>query len=140
LNARDENSITLSNRIECIWFSENFAFNLMTCAIILAKAWFFVDKRHICNHLVDVPINTMKYLNGPLIGYIGPHMSPCILSRNFSGSVYILRGEGIKINFPVAQAVHIKSEILGNLIKLWHVQLPMIFHIIPTPGWPNLSC
>jgi hypothetical protein len=118
LNARDENSTTLSNRIDCIQFPGKITFSLMTCAIILAKLWFCVDNRHTCDHLVDVPINTMKYLNGPLIGYIGPHMSPCILSRNFSGSVYILRGEGIKINFPVAQTVHIKSEILGNLIKL----------------------
>jgi hypothetical protein len=90
----------------------------MTCTIILAKTWFRVDNRHTCDHLVDASINTMKYLNGPLIGCIGPHMLPCILSRNFSGSIYILRGEGLKINFPVAQAMHIKREILGNLFKL----------------------
>jgi hypothetical protein len=91
----------------------------MTCIIILAKAWFRVNNRHTCDHLEDVSINTMKYLNGPLFNCIGPYMSPCILSRNFSGSVCILRGEGPKINFPVAQAVHIiKSEILGNLFKL----------------------
>jgi hypothetical protein len=40
-------------------------------------------------------------------------MSPCIISRNFSGSVCILRGEDLKINFSVAQAVYIKSEVLG---------------------------
>jgi hypothetical protein len=45
-------------------------------------------------------------------------MSPCILSRNFSGSVCILRGEDLKINFPVAQVMHIKLEVLGNLFKL----------------------
>jgi hypothetical protein len=45
-------------------------------------------------------------------------MSPCILSRTFSGSICILRGEGLKISFSVAQAVHIKSEVLGNLFKL----------------------
>jgi hypothetical protein len=90
----------------------------MTYAIILAKAWFRVDKRHMSDHRVDALINTMKYLNGLLIGCIGPHMSPCILSRNFSGSVYILRGEVLKINFPVAQAVHMKSEVLEILVKL----------------------
>jgi hypothetical protein len=42
-------------------------------------------------------------------------MSPCILLRNFSSSVCILRGEGQKINFPVAHAVHMKSEVLENL-------------------------
>jgi hypothetical protein len=83
----------------------------MTCAIILAKTWFRVGNSHICDHLVDASINTMKYLNDSLIGCIRPHMSPCIHSRNFSGSVFILRGE-------VAQAVHIKSEVLGNLFKL----------------------
>jgi hypothetical protein len=90
----------------------------MTCAIILAKAWFYVDNKHTCDHLIDALINTTKYLNSPLIGCIGPYMSPCILSRNFSGSVCILRGEGLKINFLVAQAVHIKSEVLENLFKL----------------------
>jgi hypothetical protein len=118
LNAHNENSTALSNQIDCIQFSGKLAFSLMTCAIILAKSWFHVDNRHTCDHLVDASINTMKYLNGPLIGCIGPHMSPCILSRNFSSSVCILRGEGLKINFPVAQAVHIKSKVLGNLAKL----------------------
>jgi hypothetical protein len=77
-----------------------------------------VDNRHMCDHRVDASISTMKYLNDPLIGFIGPHMSPCILSRNFSGSICILRGEGLKINFLVAHVVHIKLEVLGNLIKL----------------------
>jgi hypothetical protein len=45
-------------------------------------------------------------------------MSSCIILRNFSGSVCILRGEGLKINFSIAQVVHIKSEVLGNLFKL----------------------
>jgi hypothetical protein len=90
----------------------------MTCAIILAKVWFRVDNKHTCDHHVDVSISTMKYLNGPLIGCIGPHMSPCILSRNFSGSVCILKGEGLKINFSVAHAMHMKSEVLEILVKL----------------------
>jgi hypothetical protein len=87
----------------------------MTCAIILANPWFCVNNRHTCDHRVDVLINTMKYLNDPHDGCIGPHISPYILSRNFSGSVCILRGEGLKINFHVAHAVHKKSEVLGNL-------------------------
>jgi hypothetical protein len=118
LNARDKNSVALSNQIHCIQFLGKHAFNLTTCVIILAKAWFYVDNRHTCVHLVDASINTIKYLNGPLIGCIGPHMSPYILLRNFSGSICIMRGEGLKINFPVAQAVHIKSEVLEILFKL----------------------
>jgi hypothetical protein len=112
LNACDDNSVSLSNRIDCIQFLEKFAFNIVTCAIILTKAWFHVYNRHTCDHLVDVSINTMKYLNDPLIGCIGLHMSPCILLRNFNGSVCILRGECLKINFLVAQVVHIKLEVL----------------------------
>jgi hypothetical protein len=87
----------------------------MTYAIILANAWFRVDNRHACDHRVDVSINTMKYMNGPLIGCMGPHMSPCILLRNFSGYVYILRGEGLKINFSIAHVMHMKSKVLRNL-------------------------
>jgi hypothetical protein len=118
LNARDENSTTLSNQIDYIRCSGKFAFGLMTCAIILPKAWFSVDNRHTCDHRVDALINTIKYLNDPLIGCIGPHMSPCILSRNFSGLVCILRCDCLKINFLAAHAVHMKSEVLGNLVKL----------------------
>jgi hypothetical protein len=100
----------------------------------------YVDNRHTCDQLIDASINIMKHLNDPLIGCIRPHMSHYIISRNFSGSVCILRGEGLQINFPVLQVVHIKSEILENLVKLWHVQLSMIFLIIPIPGCPTLSC
>jgi hypothetical protein len=82
----------------------------MTCAIILAKTLFCVVNKHTCDHLVDASINTMKYLNDPLTDCIGPHMSPCILSRNFSGSICILRGESLKINFLVAQAMHINQK------------------------------
>jgi hypothetical protein len=71
-----------------------------------------------CDHRVNASISTMKYLNDPLIGCIEPHMSPYIVSRNFSDSVCILRGEGFKINFPVAHVMHMKSEVLGNLVKL----------------------
>jgi hypothetical protein len=112
LNAHDENSVALSNRIDCIRCSKNFAFRLMTCDIILANAWFRVDNRRTCDQRVDVSINTIKYLNDPLYGYIGPHMSPCILSMNFSGSICILIGEGLKINFPIAHVMHMKSEVL----------------------------
>jgi hypothetical protein len=90
----------------------------MTCAIILANVWFHVDYRHTCDYLVDASINTIKYMNGPLIDCIGPHISPCILSRNFSSSVCILRGEGLKISFSVVQAMHIKSKVMKILFKL----------------------
>jgi hypothetical protein len=114
----------------------------MTCVIFLTKVWFRVDERHTCDHRIDASINTMKYMNGPLIDCIGPHMSPYILSRNFSGLICILRDEGLKINFPVALDVHIKSEVLRNLasLKLGHMQLSIIFLIIPTLGCPSLSC
>jgi hypothetical protein len=90
----------------------------MTCVINLAKAWFRVNNKHTCDHRVDVSINTMKYLNDPHNGCIRPQMSPWILSRKFSGFLCILRGEGLKIIFPVAHAVHIKSVCLGNLDSL----------------------
>jgi hypothetical protein len=56
----------------------------------------------------------MKYLNGPKFGAIGPQISPRVLSMNFSGSVLILRGDGVTISFSVAHVVHTKSEDLGN--------------------------
>jgi hypothetical protein len=64
---------------------------------------------------VDASIRTMKYLNDPNNGFIGPQISPEILSRNLSGSTLILKGDGFTINFSIAQVVYIKSEDLGNL-------------------------
>jgi hypothetical protein len=37
---------------------------------------------------------------------------------NISGSVCMLKGEGLKINFPLAHEVHIKSVYLRNLTSL----------------------
>jgi hypothetical protein len=71
-----------------------------------------------CDHLVDASIKTIKYLNGPDNDFIGLQISPWIHSRNLSGSTLILTGDDLKINFPVAQAVHIKFEDLGNLAEL----------------------
>jgi hypothetical protein len=90
----------------------------MTCAIILANIWFCVNNRHTSDHQVDALISTIKYMNDPLIGCIGPHISPYILLRNFNGSICILRGKGLKINFSVAHAMHMKLEVLGILVKL----------------------
>jgi hypothetical protein len=114
----------------------------MTYVINLANAWFCVDKRHTFDHLVDASIKTIKYLNGHDNGFIGPKISPWIHSRNLSGSSLILIGDGLKINFPVAQVVHIKSKDLGRLVefKLWSELLPIIFLIILTSGCPRRSC
>jgi hypothetical protein len=58
----------------------------MTCIINLAKAWLRFDSRHTCDHRMDASIKTMKYMNNPDNGCIGPQISPLILSRNLSGS------------------------------------------------------
>jgi hypothetical protein len=141
LKVREENSTALSNLTDWSQCSGEFAFNLMTYAINLAKAWIHVDRKHKCDHLVDASIKTIKYLNGSDNGFIGPQISPWIHLTNLSGSTLILIGDGLKINFPVAQAMHIKSK-LGNLtdFKLWQELLPIIFLIIPTSRCPRRSC
>jgi hypothetical protein len=50
---------------------------------------------------MDASIRTIKYLNGPDNGFIGPQISPWILLRNLSGSTLILRGDGLTINFKL---------------------------------------
>jgi hypothetical protein len=75
LNVREENSIALSKRTNWILCSGKFTFSLMTCVINLANAWLCVDRRHTCDHRVDVSIHTIKYLNGPDSGCIGPQIS-----------------------------------------------------------------
>ena len=114
----------------------------MICAINFAKAWFRVDNRHTWNHHMDATIRTIKYLNGPDKGWMGPQISPWMRSRNFSGSAFILRCEGLKINFPVAHEVHTKSKVFGNFLSLIPCphELLMIFLIMPMPGWPRHLC
>jgi hypothetical protein len=82
----------------------------------LANAWLRVDSKHTCDHLVDASISTMKCMNDPKVGVIGPHISPWILSRNLSGSALILRYDGLKISYLVAHAVQIKSLGLGKFV------------------------
>jgi hypothetical protein len=101
----------------------------MTCVINFAKACFHVDKRRTWDHLVDASIRAMKYLNGPDKGWMGPQMSPWIRSRNFNGSACILRCDGLKINFPFAHDVHIKSEDYA------HKTCPSLFVRV----WKNLT-
>jgi hypothetical protein len=43
--------------------------------MILAKPGLHAERRHMCDHHVDALINTMKYLNGPDNGCMGPQMS-----------------------------------------------------------------
>jgi len=79
-------------------FSNNFAspFWVWTCVtgcstsipIDIQYSWKIWDvislvlSKQICDDLVDASIKTMKYLNGPLGGCIGPQISPCICSEN----------------------------------------------------------
>ena len=58
---------------------------------------------------MDALINTMKYLNDPHGGCIGPQISPCIHSKNEIDSFLIFSGDGLIINFPCEHAVHEKS-------------------------------
>jgi hypothetical protein len=119
----------------------SYTFNPML-RILLAKAWLHVDSKHMWDHLIDVSTRTMKYLNGPDNGCMGPHMSPWIHSRNLSGSTWILSDEGLKISFPITHEVQTKSfyfEILVSF-KLWPVQFAIIFLIVPILQWPKHEC
>ncbi|KAF8113068.1 hypothetical protein N665_0057s0020 [Sinapis alba] len=81
-------------------YSENCVLSFIICAMNFAKAVFRVVKRHTFDHLLDASINTMKYLNGPHGGWIGPHISPCILSKNIGDSLPTFAGDGRVISFP----------------------------------------
>src|SRR5512141_755553 len=102
--------------MDCTRLSGKLAFSLMIWAISFGKAWFLVDNRSTWLHLVEASISTMKYLNGPDRGWIGPHMSPCILARKTGDSSLIFRRDGLVINFPFVQAGQIKSSGLGKFL------------------------
>ncbi|PRQ43120.1 hypothetical protein RchiOBHm_Chr3g0465021 [Rosa chinensis] len=78
----------------------------MIWARSLAKAAFLVDNSVTCDHLVDASTKTMKYLNGPHGGWIGPHISPCIRCRKRLESFSVFAYDGLIFNFPNEQAWH----------------------------------
>ena len=54
--------------------------------------------RQTCDHLVDASINTIKHLNGPDGGCIGPQISPWILSKKDGDLIAISKGDGLIIS------------------------------------------
>ena len=71
-------------------------------------------------------------MNGPHGGCIGPHISPCIRSKNVIDSLLILAGECLMINLPWEQAEQENS--LGRKI-FWFFnecshEFVIIFYII----------
>ena len=85
-----------------------YARNLINWASNLANARLRVDNKDTCDHLVDASIKTIKYLNGPHGGCMGPQISPCIRSRKLIDSKLILAGDGRIINLPSEQAANEK--------------------------------
>ena len=106
MNAWNVNSPALSKQIFYIGWSGNYACNLIIWVSILANAVFLVESRQTCDHLVDASINSIKYLNGPQGGCIGPQIYPWILSKKDGDSIPIFDGDGLIINFPWEQALH----------------------------------
>lgn len=125
-----------------IWMDCTWCLIWMICEINFAKSWFRFDSRHTCDHFEEASMSTMKYLNGPDRGCIGPHMSPYIRARNIGISSFTLHMDGLVINFPVAHAWHMKSSWFRNFFTLilCPCELLIIFLIIPRHGWPILSC
>jgi len=105
----DVNSLALSKRIVLIGLSRNWALNLIIWANSHANATLRVDSKEMCDHLVHASIKTIKYLNGPLGGWIGPHISPCMRSRKARDWCPILANDGRTISFPWEHAMHGKS-------------------------------
>ena len=80
-NAWEVYSAALSKWIFLIENQENCARNLIIWAWSLVNATFLVESKQACDHLVDALIKTIKYLNGPHDGCIGPQISSLILSK-----------------------------------------------------------
>ena len=56
--------------------------------------------------MVEASIKTINYLKGPLRGFMGPQMSPCIICRKDGDLYAILIKEGPVINFHCERGVH----------------------------------
>ena len=84
----------------------------------LANAKFWLENKHTCDHLLDAFINTIKYLNDQLDGLIGLHVSPWIRPKNVDNLIFTLIRDGLIINFPWDQLLHVNSLELKNLLVL----------------------
>lgn len=47
----------------------------------IAKATLWVERKQTCDHPMETYIKTIKYWNSPQGGWMGPHISPWILSK-----------------------------------------------------------
>ena len=103
---------------------------------------FRLESRQTCDRLLDASINTIKYLKGPHGGWIGPHISPWILSRKDGDSIRTFYGDGLVINLPWEYASHGFS--LGKRIFKFFKGCTYVFSIIHLiiidPGCPSWSC
>ena len=72
----DVNSSTLSILMLFMEYSGKCVWSFMIYASKCAKETLRVDNKQTWDHLQDASTNTIKYLNGPLAGCIGPQISP----------------------------------------------------------------
>ena len=80
--------------------------SLIICVNNLEHAIYLVDIIETWDLLVDALIKTIKYLNSPHDGHVGPHISFCILSKTLRDSTATLLLEGLVISFPNEHAEH----------------------------------
>lgn len=107
---------------------------------ILPNARFLVDNNETCSHLVDESIRTKKYLNGPLGGSIGPHISTFICSKKFGIDLIVFDIAGLVIIFPCEHAIHCCCILSGVIPLGMPVESLIILLYILVPGWPSLLC
>ena len=142
IKAFEVNSSALSILMDFTWWSGKIFLILIIYEISFTKAWFLVDNKHTCDHSEEASMSTIKYINDPYRGCIGPQKSPWIRSRNAGTSSFAFRAKGLVINFPVAHAGHTKSSWFGKFftLTLCPCELLIIFLIILRPRRHNLSC
>ena len=66
---------------------------------------FLVESKLTSDQQVKASIKTITYLKGPLWGFMGPQMSPCILCKK-DGDSYAILEKGRVINFPHKHGVN----------------------------------
>ena len=72
---------------------------------------FLVESLQTSGQRVEATIKTIKYLKGPLGGFMGSQMSPYILCRKDEDLYADLIKEGRVINFPCQHGIH--KHLLG---------------------------
>jgi len=122
--------------------SRNYTRCLIICVVNLINETFQLESKQTRDHLLNISINTIKYLKNSYGGWIGPHISLWILLGKDDNSITTFDGNGLIINLLWEHATHKFShgKRIFKFFKRCLFEFSIIHLIIIDPECPSWSC